>query len=64
MRSCIPLRGLVCFSLLTWILLATLPPPAAFSAADGARIEMFAPQGTVKEIRQVTARFSEPMVSF
>ena len=25
---------------------------------------MFAPQGTVKEIRQVTARFSEPMVSF
>jgi len=51
-------------SLATWILVATLPPPAAFSAAEGARIEMFAPQGTVKEIRQVTARFSEPMVSF
>ena len=64
MRSIVPLRGLVSFSLLTWIVIATLPPPAAFSAGEGARIEMFAPQGTVKEIRQVTARFSEPMVSF
>ena len=25
---------------------------------------MFSPQGTVKEIRQATVRFSEPMVSF
>lgn len=63
MRSSIPLRGLVSFFLLTWIILATLPPPA-FGAGEGARIEMFAPQGAVKEIRQATARFSEPMVSF
>jgi uncharacterized protein YfaS (alpha-2-macroglobulin family) len=54
----------VSFVLSTWIILAVLPPPPAFSAGEGARIEMFAPQGAVKEIRQVTARFSEPMVSF
>ena len=64
MRPCIPLRGFACFCLLPWIILAMLPSPAALSADEGARIEMFSPRGTVKEIRQVTARFSEPMVSF
>jgi len=64
MRSSLRLLGLVSFSLLTWITLAALTPPAGYSADEGARIEMFSPQGTVKEIRQVTARFSEPMVSF
>ena len=64
MPSCIPLRGFASFFLSTWMIVATLPPPPAFSAAGGTRIEMFAPQGVVKEIRQVTARFSEPMVSF
>lgn len=34
------------------------------SAADGARIELFTPQGMVKDVRQVTVRFSEPMVPF
>lgn len=28
------------------------------------RVEMFSPQGTVKDVRQVKARFSEPMVPF
>ncbi|MGE5844756.1 MAG: alpha-2-macroglobulin, partial [Syntrophaceae bacterium] len=64
MRSRLRLRGLVPLSLLTWITLAALATPACFSADEGARIEMFSPQGTVKEIRQVSARFSEPMVSF
>jgi uncharacterized protein YfaS (alpha-2-macroglobulin family) len=39
----------------------------AFQAAPGAderkaRVEQFTPQGTVKQVRQVTARFSESMV--
>jgi uncharacterized protein YfaS (alpha-2-macroglobulin family) len=33
-------------------------------AADTASVEQFVPQGTVKQVRQVTARFSEPMVPF
>lgn len=31
-------------------------------AGEAARVQLFSPQGTVKEVRQVTARFSEPMV--
>lgn len=36
------------------------------AAAPGraAEVESFSPEGTVKAVRQVTARFSEPMVSF
>jgi len=33
-------------------------------ADNGARIELFSPRGTVKGVRQVTARFSEPMTTF
>src|SRR5512136_2045379 len=33
-------------------------------AQQQARIESFSPQGTVKQIRQVRVRFSEPMVPF
>lgn len=33
-------------------------------AEEGARVEMFSPRGTVKEVRQVKARFSEQMVPF
>jgi hypothetical protein len=33
-------------------------------AEEGAYVEMFSPQGTVKGIRQVSARFSEQMVPF
>jgi uncharacterized protein YfaS (alpha-2-macroglobulin family) len=36
----------------------------AQSDTSGARIEKFSPQGTVKNVRQVTARFSEQMVPF
>lgn len=38
--------------------------PQASAGADAARVELFSPQGTVKGVRQVTARFSEPMVPF
>ncbi|MBL0039060.1 MAG: hypothetical protein IPP36_11335 [Nitrosomonadales bacterium] len=31
---------------------------------SGAELELVSPQGTVKEIRQLTARFSDQMVSF
>ena len=33
-------------------------------AEDGARVEFFSPQGTVKDVRQVSVRFSEQMVPF
>lgn len=33
-------------------------------AAAASRVELFSPQGTVKQVRQVTARFSDPMVPF
>lgn len=33
-------------------------------AQDSARVESFSPQGTIKNVRQVTARFSEPMTTF
>jgi len=37
---------------------------ATAQAADGPGVELFAPQGEVKEVRQVTARFTTPMVPF
>ena len=33
-------------------------------AQEGVRVEFFSPQGTIKSVRQVTARFSEPMTTF
>lgn len=33
-------------------------------AQDAAHVEFFSPQGTIKNVRQVTARFSEPMTTF
>ncbi len=33
-------------------------------AEDGPKVEMFTPQGTVKDVRQVACRFSEQMVPF
>lgn len=33
-------------------------------AADAAQVELFAPQGEVKAVRQVSARFATPMVPF
>src|SRR5574341_917801 len=50
MRPLAPLAAL--------LLLAIAAPPAAHAA----RVASFTPQGTVKGVRQVTARFSEPMV--
>ncbi len=46
----------VILGLAFYVLLAT--------AAETAQVEQFSPQGTVKDIRQVTARFSEAMVPF
>ncbi|MGQ0595535.1 MAG: MG2 domain-containing protein [Gammaproteobacteria bacterium] len=47
-------------SLLALVLLSVFVP-AAFAEPQ---VESFAPQGTVKGVRQVAARFSEPMVPF
>ena len=41
-----------------------LLPAAAPTAIAGPKVESFSPQGTVKGVRQVVARFSEPMVPF
>lgn len=50
--------------LLLWPLLLAVSLARAGSPADtGVRIESFTPQGTVKGIRQVVARFSAPMVA-
>src|SRR6185312_10157117 len=35
---------------------------AASAAAEGAQVELFSPQGFVKQVRQATARFNKPMV--
>ncbi|MDD5330503.1 MAG: MG2 domain-containing protein [Sulfuricella sp.] len=35
-----------------------------FAAAEQPRVESFSPQGTVKGVRQVTARFSAPIIPF
>ena len=49
---------------LSFFILIALIPALAREVQAAAQIEHFSPQGTVKQIRQVTARFSEPMVSF
>ena len=54
------------FTILSSLLLATiflLPLSTAALAGDVA-VNLFSPQGSVKGLRQVTARFSEPMVAF
>src|SRR5262245_28759828 len=43
--------------------LALLSAPAPARSA-GPQVELFSPQGTVKEVRQVRVRFSAPMVAF
>jgi uncharacterized protein YfaS (alpha-2-macroglobulin family) len=53
----------VIFFTLFFFILVTLTALALDVRAE-AQIEHFSPQGTVKEVRQVTARFSEPMVAF
>src|SRR2546428_2259001 len=51
--------------LFSWfVLLLTLTCPIPIRAQEAPQIESFLPQGTVKHIRQVQARFSEPMVPF
>ena len=45
------------------LLLALLSAPGPAAAAD-ATVAGFSPQGTVKDVRQAAARFSEPMVAF
>ena len=44
--------------LATLLLLATAAPPAV----EATQVTSFTPQGTVKRVRQASARFSEPMV--
>ena len=45
-------------------LVATLFTVAASLAIAEPRVDSFNPQGEAKGVRQVTARFSEPMVAF
>ncbi len=46
---------------LAFVLISFVAPASALGAPA---IEMFSPQGTVKQVRQVSARFTEPMVPF
>ncbi len=52
------------FLSLIFSLFSTLNFGYAQSDTSGARIEKFSPQGAVKNVRQVTARFSEQMVPY
>ncbi len=58
------LEGVFCVAATCLLLLLLSPAPSLVSAAQASdpRVIQFTPQGTVKKIRQVTARFSEPMV--
>ena len=45
-------------------LLAAILCAAAAAPAFAQPVELFSPQGEVKGVRQVTARFAKPMVAF
>jgi len=49
-------------ALLLVLLLYSAPPAASAAASSDPQVTQFTPQGTVKKVRQVSARFSEPMV--
>jgi uncharacterized protein YfaS (alpha-2-macroglobulin family) len=46
-----------------FVLISILIIPLVY-AQEGPQVEFFSPQGTIKTVRQVTARFSEQMVPF
>lgn len=48
---------------LSLIIICSLLAIQAF-AAEAPKVEMFSPQGGVKDVRQAVARFSDQMVSF
>jgi hypothetical protein len=45
------------------LLTLSMVSAATLLAQQQARVELFSPQGTVKQVRQLRARFSEPMVA-
>ena len=47
-----------------FLIISVVIASAAALAEEGARVEMFSPQGTVKGVRQVSVRFSDQMVPF
>jgi alpha-2-macroglobulin len=51
-------------ALLSLFLVFIFLPLPGNAFADEASAEFFSPQGTIKSVRQVTARFTEPMVPF
>jgi alpha-2-macroglobulin len=59
MRAIQCLLPAILFMLSTWSI-----SHAATSSANMVTVQSFSPQGEVKGVRQVTARFSEPMVAF
>ena len=58
-------RYLEGFQMLTKSILALISSVALLlPSAHAAEVELFSPQGTVKQVRQLTARFSEQIVAF
>src|SRR5262245_25913188 len=48
----------------SWRLAATLAACGIAAVAFAQPVQLFSPQGTVKNVRQATARFAQPMVPF
>jgi uncharacterized protein YfaS (alpha-2-macroglobulin family) len=47
-----------------WLTLFLINSAGLCQAEDNVRLESFSPQGIIKNVRQVSARFSEPMTTF
>ena len=54
-------RALSCWSLWWWACCALVHGTAVLATPG---IEMFSPQGSMKDVRQVSVRFTTPMVAF
>jgi len=50
--------------LLPWIAVQAQSPPVAAPPPKPPAVQLFSPEGSVKDVRQVQARFSAPMVAF
>ena len=65
-KALIPFGGMAMRTILLFLVLSCLAVNgvATLAVSSGPGVELFTPQGTVKNVRQVTARFTHAMVRF